>query len=74
MGSFDVGRLLLIAGLVIAALGGALIIGRRLGLGHLPGDVSVNSGAASFYFPIVTCVVVSIVLTIVINLVLRLRG
>jgi hypothetical protein len=74
MAPFDVGRLLLIAGLVIAAVGGALIIGRRLGLGHLPGDISVNSGDVSFYFPIVTCIVISIVLTIVINLVLRLRG
>ena len=68
------GRLLLIAGLVIAAVGGALIIGRRIGLGHLPGDASGNAGNVSFYFPIVTCIVISIVLTVVLNIVLRLRG
>jgi len=75
MGSLDLGKWLLIAGLILAAVGGALIVGRRfLGLGQLPGDVSGSAGSVSFYFPIVTCVVISIVLTVVLNIVLRLRG
>ena len=74
MASLDLGKLLLIAGLVLAVVGGALIIGRRLGLGQLPGDVSGSAGNVSFYVPIVTCIVISIVLTVVLNIVLRLRG
>lgn len=70
----DVGRLLLIAGLVIALVGAALVIGARFGLGRLPGDIAVSRGNVSIAVPIVTCIVISIVLTVVINLVLRLRG
>jgi len=40
-------------------------------LGRLPGDIFVRKGNFSFYFPIVTFLIVSIVLTIIINLVLR---
>jgi Protein of unknown function (DUF2905) len=71
---FDLGKLLLILGLIIAAVGGGLIVGRRLGLGQLPGDISGSAGSVSFYVPIVTCIVISVVLTIVLNIVLRLRG
>lgn len=69
----DPGKLLLIIGLVIAVLGGVIIVARRLGLGHLPGDVSLSSGGVSLFVPIVTCIVVSIVLTVVINVLLRGR-
>ena len=70
----DPGKLLLVVGLVIALVGGVLIVARRFGLGQLPGDVTVSSGGFSLFFPIVTCIVISIVLTVVINVVLRLRG
>ena len=70
----DPGKLLLVAGLVIALVGGGIIVARRLGLGQLPGDVTVSGGGFSLFFPIVTCIVVSIVLTVVLNIVLRLRG
>ena len=70
----DPGKLLLIAGLGIALLGGVLIVARRLGFGQLPGNVTVSGGGFSLFFPIVTCIVISIVLTIVLNIVLRLRG
>lgn len=72
--SGDLGRLLLILGLVIAGVGALILIGRRFGLGQLPGDISVSSGNFSFYFPIVTCIVISVVLTVLLNLFLRLRG
>ena len=67
----DPGRLLLIAGLAIAAVGGVLIVARRVGLGHLPGDISVSAGGVSLFFPIVTCIVISVVLTILLNIFLR---
>lgn len=37
----------------------------RLGLGRLPGDIVVQNGHFSFYFPIVTCIIISVVLTLV---------
>ncbi len=73
MGIPDIGKLLLISGAVIAGIGGALVLGARLGLGRLPGDISTRTGAVSFVFPVVTCLVVSLVLTILLNVILRLR-
>ena len=73
LGTSDVGKLLLVAGIVIAVVGVVLIAGNRLHLGQLPGDVSGSRGNVSFAFPIVTCIVVSVVLTVVVNIVLRLR-
>ncbi len=69
----DVGRWLIIAGVVVAVLGAFLLIGSRFGLGHLPGDIAGPRGSVSFAFPIVTCLLMSVVLTIVINVILRLR-
>ncbi len=56
------GKLLLIAGLVIAAVGAAMMLG--LPLGRLPGDVMVRRGAFTFYFPLTTSIVVSVLLTL----------
>ena len=69
----DPGKLLLIVGLAIAAVGGVIILGRRLGLSQLPA-ISFSSDGFSFFFPIVACIVVSILLTVVLNIILRLRG
>ena len=56
-------RLLIGAGLVLV-LAGVLI---KLGvpLGRLPGDIVIRRGSGTFYFPIVTCVLVSVVLTLI---------
>lgn len=63
MGKFLIGEgiLLVIAGL-LAELGG-----KFLPLGHLPGDIHITGEHGSFYFPVVTCVVVSIVLSALLN-------
>ena len=63
------GKVLVVIGLVIAAVGGAIWLG--LPLGRLPGDVVVRRGALSFYFPLTTCVLVSAVLTVLIALLRR---
>ena len=61
----DVGKLLVIAGLVLAAVGALLWSGVGRGwLGRLPGDINYSKGNFSFHFPIVTCVLVSAVLTL----------
>lgn len=60
------GRFLILAGIVLVGLGLLLIVGSKLsffGLGRLPGDVAYKGKSFQFYFPVVTCVVVSAVLT-----------
>lgn len=56
----------------MVALGGLLIIGGKLfGLGRLPGDIFIQRGNFSFYFPVVTGIVLSLLLTVLLNLFLR---
>ena len=66
----DVGRLLLVFGVVLAVLGGALMLFGRF---HLPGDLTFRSGNTVVYIPLATCIVVSVVATVVLNLVFRQR-
>ncbi len=61
------GRMLLIAGLAIAGLGLLWMLGERLGLGRLPGDIAVQRKNFSFYFPIVSSILVSLLLTFLLN-------
>jgi len=69
----DLGRLLLIAGGAIVLLGLVLLlVGRVPFFGRLPGDISIQRGNTTFFFPIVTCLVLSVVLTVVVNLLLFL--
>ena len=63
------GRFLLIAGLVIAAAGGLIMLG--LPLGRLPGDISFKRGNFSFYFPLATSILVSIILTLLFTILRR---
>ncbi len=74
MSSFsDLGKVLLLIGGLIVLLGLVLlVVGRIPFFGRLPGDISVRRGNVSLYFPIVTCLVMSVVLTIVVNLLLFL--
>jgi uncharacterized protein YybS (DUF2232 family) len=61
----DLGKLLVIIGLLIAAVGVLLWSGLgRTWLGRLPGDINYSKGNFSFHFPIVTCLLVSLVLTL----------
>ena len=64
-------RLLIVLGLAIAAAGFAWPWLTRLGLGRLPGDITVRGEHGSFYFPIVTCLVVSAVLSLLLWLINR---
>ena len=60
------GRLLIVLGLVIAAAGALIVLG--LPLGRLPGDFSFKRGNFSFYFPLATSILASIVLTLLMML------
>ena len=68
------GRALIIVGVLLAAAGVLLTLGDRLPLklGRLPGDILVRGKNGVFYFPIVTCLIVSAVLSLVLWLVGRL--
>ena len=63
----EFGRTLIGLGLLIALLGGVLFLGARLPLrlGRLPGDIAVSGRRGSFYFPIVTCILLSAALTLI---------
>jgi hypothetical protein len=59
----DVQRLLIGLGLVILVTGIAWPILSRIGLGRLPGDIMFQRGSTTFYFPLVTCIIISVVLS-----------
>ena len=60
------GKLLMVGGLIVAALGALMMLG--VPLGRLPGDFVYRRGNATFYFPLVTSIVLSVVLTLVMTL------
>jgi len=64
-----VGRQLIVIGLVIAAVGLLMTLG--LPIGRLPGDFTVRRGNVSFYFPLATSIIVSLVLTALVMFVTR---
>ena len=67
----SLGKLLLLFAVVIGIVGLLLIImGNVPFLGKLPGDLVIRRGGSTFFFPIVTCIILSVVLTVLINLVL----
>ena len=69
IGMPEVGKLLVVIGAVIVLLGLALWSGVGAGwLGRLPGDIRIERQHSTFYFPIVTCIVLSIVLSLLFSL------
>jgi Protein of unknown function (DUF2905) len=68
-----VGRTVIIVGLVLVAIGVLITLGDRLPvkLGRLPGDIVVRGKNGVFYFPVVTCLIVSAVLSLVMWLIGR---
>jgi len=69
----DLGKILLGFGVVMVVLGLVLVVagnlsGRVPWLGRLPGDIHIQRGNWSFYFPLATCIIISIVLTLLFSL------
>ena len=64
----SLGRVLVVVGVVIVGLGLLLVVGGGLGLGRLPGDIAIRRGNSRFYFPLATCLLLSLVATIVLTL------
>ena len=65
---FQLGKFLVIVGVLLVAVGLFMMTGSRFpffGLGRLPGDIAYKGKNVQFYFPIVTCLILSAVLTLV---------
>jgi hypothetical protein len=67
----ELGRILLIIGVVLVVIGGLAMLGVRLPFGRMPGDIAIEGERGGFYFPIVTMIVISVFLTILFNVFLR---
>jgi hypothetical protein len=74
----EIGRMMVFAGAVMAAFGAIVLLAARRGgfplrLGRLPGDIAYQGKHGSFYFPLVTCILLSVALTLILWLVRWLR-
>jgi len=67
----EVGRFLLVAGIVLAVVGGLAMAGIRLPFGRLPGDIAISGERGGIFIPLGTSLLISIVLTLLFNLFLR---
>ena len=67
------GKYLVIGGLVLAFVGVLVLLLGKVGLplGNLPGDLNIKRENGTVHFPIVTCIILSIVFTVIVNIVLR---
>jgi hypothetical protein len=69
----DMGKFLIIIGVFLVVFGLIFTFWSKIPfLGHLPGDFSFQKGNVSFFFPLVTSLVISLILTVVLNLIFRL--
>ncbi len=67
-----VARYLIIFGVVLVAVGGVLLLAGKLPwLGRLPGDFAYKGRRVTFYFPLTTSIILSIILTVLLNLFFR---
>jgi len=68
----EIGKLLIVVGGLVLVVGLFLTLGLRIPyLGKLPGDISIDRGNVHFYFPIVTCLLVSLLLTVLLTVFFR---
>lgn len=70
----SIGRFLIIAGVILSLMGAGIYLLARLGLplGHLPGDLQLDAQGGSFYLPIATSIIVSLILTFVLNILIHI--
>ncbi|MCL0090340.1 DUF2905 domain-containing protein [Dehalococcoidia bacterium] len=71
----EIGKLLLILGGILFLLGLFFTLGGQIPfLGKLPGDIIIHRGNLHLYFPITTCILISLILTVIFWIVTALRG
>jgi len=68
-----IGKILILVGAFVVFLGLLLVLWQRIPfLGKLPGDIFVQKGNFQLFFPIATCVIISVLLTVIVNVVIHL--
>lgn len=69
-----ISRYLMLGGIIIFLIGGGIYLATKFGipLGRLPGDIRIEGENGSFYFPLTSSILVSIVLSILLNVISRL--
>ena len=69
----DIGKILVVVGLALVALGLLVWLGGKMNLplGRLPGDIRVDRPNFKFYFPLTTCLLISVLLTLILWLLRR---
>ncbi len=71
----DIGKMLILFGVLLAITGGALVLfGKVPGLGRLPGDIVIQRDNFTCFFPLATSILLSIILTLLLNIVARTLG
>ena len=69
----NIGRFLMIGGILLFVVGGLVFLASKFGIpfGRLPGDIRIERDGFSFYFPLASSILISVVLTIILNVVMR---
>ena len=68
----NIGKILIFIGIGIIILGGLLILFSKVPfLNKLPGDIHIKKEGFNFYFPLTSCIIISIILTIILNIIIR---
>lgn len=61
----EFGKILITIGAILVIVGIILFLGGKFGIGHLPGDIILKRGNFTFYFPLMTSIIISLILTII---------
>jgi hypothetical protein len=65
----EIGKLFLVFGIILSGMGLIFIFGSKVpGLGRLPGDIFIKQGNITLFFPVVTCILISIIVTLILSL------
>ncbi|MCL5289865.1 MAG: DUF2905 domain-containing protein [Firmicutes bacterium] len=69
---YALGKMIVMLGVFLIVVGGLMMVsGKLFHFGRLPGDILIQKGNFSFYFPVVTSILLSLILTIILNLLFR---
>ena len=69
----NIARFLVIGGIVLILIGGGVYLAAKSGipLGRLPGDIRLEGKNGTFYFPVASSILVSVIITILLNIIIR---
>ena len=67
----EIGRIILVIGIVLVVIGGLAVLGVRLPFGRLPGDIAIEGENGALYIPLGSMIVISVILTLVLNFFVR---